>query len=1613
MASSINPAVVLKRKHSDDDDDIDYELCLICQRKSQEHLKVASEHGWQRVLSVAQEREQLNDTAYPIVIKNIHSIEHLDFSNTSLKWHKNCYSSFTAENKLQRLRNKQKTSEPSTSDSDGLSHRVSRTSVSATDWKRCIFCQSTDVDNMHRVSTMGLSDKILSHAKYDLTMRVRLADVNDLIAADGMYHLQCLVLFERKSKNICSLPDDEGRGKEMLMDSLCAELLQGLSKGNVYDMGDVWIRYNEMCKTNNIHPSDSYISRRKTFNDSVREHIGPEASFIRPLDMKASLLVYPSEKSQFLIADCLTNKKRANEESDLQDTEATNQNISLLQEMVHTALHVRSDLEKHPGHSSGWLGINESSVKDVIPNSLYLFLSILCGGVSTLDTEDLANEDAEMNRHICSIAQDIVVAVSKHRKTTPKHVALGLTLHQATRSEQLVKLFHAAGHTIGIDTVRRIDTTIANDILDKYEANGCVYLPEGIIPYKPGRLILSSCDNIDVLEETIDGKNTFHCTQMVVWQRGPAPAPQQTNAVVKIKRPKALDKKRLIQLHQLDHAHMPPGTRPSPVFGTECEIDVYSWRDKSDERTNAKQQNLAWLLIRGEDKDHRVPNWSEFNRLISDVDPPVTTVGMLPILQAPADTNDTMTTVLNKFGSISRTLGQRHTVLIADQPLYSRAKELVWANPDKYKDVVVVLGDLHICFNFLKVIGQHYDSSGLDDVWVESGLFAQNSTEAMLNGKAYYRAVRGHLWAYEALRSIWWTHFVQWLQYNSEELDGTVLTEATKVAELFEESTEDRQQDTREAVSKLLDALNSTDLQNQIERFEQQFSEEPNYKHWTNYMDMVEILLGFIRANRDGNWQLHLDSFAAMLPWMSIYDHTNYARWGPVHLAEMKCLPLTAPEVYEEFMAGHFVIKRSKNRFNQVPVDQATEWINRMCKISNGIIGITRNDSARDRFCATWAERSRISNDTKHLYGLLDDEDDEQAISTRKDSLPSKRNYDHKAVSDLKMQFERFDVFKIDIRGEVASETASGETNNDSEVATISPEHKEVPPLIALASRDVAAQDIQKELLCAERKGVTLVETFVRERLESKTVHFFAPIKKNNPKTFGTLYKCVTVSKTNEKKTLKADRRLMQQLFNASQAGRKVQISEIMKHELSPVPLSLAKLNGDMQACNKADLLNILTTEIGVSTSSLLPEPDPDIKTCVIIDGHALIQALGKPSNCRTFDDYSKEFIKIALGKLDRSVKRLDVVFDRYTGKDSIKASTRNKRAGKTKLSIRRIISDDVPLPEVWSQFISLDDNKADIARFLSHRLIAHGTRIQEQTEIITGGGFEDIQTTQSSKDGIVPQLQGDHEEADTRMIVHAVDAIAKGFKRVLVHSRDTDVLLMMIHFLCDVSADVWMVSGTARQQKNYPISKIALQLPKEVVANILGYHSLTGCDTTSAFSGRGKRSSWKIYMQHPELLQGVGRDGPAELAEEFVCRLYGSQTPSRGLDCARSAIFQKGQIALEMLPPTRDAFSLHLKRSNYQAKIWLQADKSTLAVGSPCESQGWRATDDGLCVVWTHLPPIPQACVELVACGCKTKCRTMACSCLKKEQVCTPACTCNAEQCRNPISITEDERTE
>ena len=56
---------------------------------------------------------------------------------------------------------------------------------------------------------------------------------------------------------------------------------------------------------------------------------------------------------------------------------------------------------------------------------------------------------------------------------------------------------------------------------------------------------------------------------------------------------------------------------------------------------------------------------------------------------------------------------------------------------------------------------------------------------------------------------------------------------------------------------------------------------------WNSYLDMVELMLCFIRATREGNWKLYLNCVKDILPWLFAYDRTNYDRYLPVYLLHM------------------------------------------------------------------------------------------------------------------------------------------------------------------------------------------------------------------------------------------------------------------------------------------------------------------------------------------------------------------------------------------------------------------------------------------------------------------------------------------------------------------------------------------------------------------------------------------------------------------------------------------------------------------------------------------------------------------------------------------------------
>ena len=163
-------------------------------------------------------------------------------------------------------------------------------------------------------------------------------------------------------------------------------------------------------------------------------------------------------------------------------------------------------------------------------------------------------------------------------------------------------------------------------------------------------------------------------------------------------------------------------------------------------------------------------------------------------------------------------------------------------------------------------------------------------------------------------------------------------------------------------------------------------------------------------------------------------------------------------------------------------------------------------------------------------------------------------------VKNLIVQLERFGVF--------------GHDNTD---------------VVCLATRDIAPPNVTSALMTAHACGLAKVNIFVQNRLCTETTRFHDRLQQSKSPTLKTMYQVQSKSITDHKeKTIKADRALFQQLLVSKDAGREVDLKEILSHELSPFPLSLADMTGQLKPTNKAVLGNILQSEtivVGNSTN--------------------------------------------------------------------------------------------------------------------------------------------------------------------------------------------------------------------------------------------------------------------------------------------------------------------------------------------------------------------------------------------------------------------------------------------
>jgi len=117
-------------------------------------------------------------------------------------------------------------------------------------------------------------------------------------------------------------------------------------------------------------------------------------------------------------------------------------------------------------------------------------------------------------------------------------------------------------------------------------------------------------------------------------------------------------------------------------------------------------------------------------------------------------------------------------------------------------------------------------------------------------------------------------------------------------------------------------------------------------------------------------------------------------------------------------------------------------------------------------------------------------------------------------------------------------------------------------------------------------------------------------------------------------------------------------------------------------------------------------------------------------------------------------------------------------------------------------------------------------------------------------------------------------------------------------------------------------------------------------------------------------------------------------------LNACRKHLFTKRNCALELLPPTSNAFVQHVKRAIFQAVfVWGECLISQPHVVDPC-LWGWNKVDNRLVPTWMTIPEVVYALNELVSCGCTKGC-TGRCKCVKANLPCTALCGCDGECAR------------
>lgn len=338
-----------------------------------------------------------------------------------------------------------------------------------------------------------------------------------------------------------------------------------------------------------------------------------------------------------------------------------------------------------------------------------------------------------------------------------------------------------------------------------------------------------------------------------------------------------------------------------------------------------------------------------------------------------------------------------------------------------------------------------------------------------------------------------------------------------------------------------------------------------------------------------------------------------------------------------------------------------------------------------------------------------------------------------------------------------------------------------------------------------ESIGLMQYKNFVEKRLKSSERSLMDTIKQNKLPIFTASSTTPVVNKKKAKLTgLKNDCALFGRLFIACQS-RCGDLDDFFAHENQSCPPALSA-GGQMRSCAKSDLIQCLTGTCSNSTSTQSPSVHAKI-----YDGAVLVHMLFPGTSIDFKEYFERIFFPYLKNQCHSGVQRINVVWDLYKA-DSLKNGTREKRGRGNRTRV--LPSTKIPKGS-WASFLREAANKSELFEMLA--LSMKDATIPGVMLVSTFKSDVLISGNPENRHLLMPC---NHEEADTRLILHVADAVAQGYCSVMVRTTDTDVLVLCIAYAKRIANldELWVSIGTGRHHQFIAAHTVSEALGKNIL---------------------------------------------------------------------------------------------------------------------------------------------------------------------------------------------------